>query len=116
MGRQMGGHFREKWLLWGQISQFQVGTIFFQTPALDDFQSNISSVVESLRWWVLNSKIFGQESKYSLVKMLIRFLRGVSVHQKLGILLKNKVVQKLSLEEMFLTKNGLLNCYSKLFF
>ena len=36
----MGGHFQVKWLLWGQISQFQVGTIFFQTPALDDFQSS----------------------------------------------------------------------------
>ena len=32
--------FKLKWLLWGQISQFQVGTIFFQTPALDDFQSS----------------------------------------------------------------------------
>ena len=28
-------------------------------------QSNISSVVEFQRWWVLKSTIFGQESTYS---------------------------------------------------
>ena len=28
-------------------------------------ESNISSVVEFQRWWVLKSKIFGQESTYS---------------------------------------------------
>ena len=48
---------------------------------------------------VLNSKIFGQES--------------TSVHQKLGIIVESKVVQKLSLENnVFLSKNGLLNWYS----
>jgi hypothetical protein len=35
---------------------------------------------------------------------------GVPVHQKLGMNLENKVVQKLKLEKkMFFTKNGLLN-------
>ena len=35
-------------------------------------------------------------------------LRGMSVHQKLAIILENKVVQKLSLEKKNLTINGLL--------
>jgi dephospho-CoA kinase len=34
---------------------------------------------------------------------------GAAVHQKLGRILENKVVQKLKLEKMFSTKNGLLN-------
>jgi hypothetical protein len=29
---------------------------------------NISSVVEFQRWWVIKSKLFGQESTYSKVK------------------------------------------------
>ena len=36
-------------------------------------------------------------------------IRGASVRQKLGMILENKVVQKLKLEKMFFTKNGLLN-------
>ena len=36
-------------------------------------------------------------------------IRGVPVHQKLGMILENKLVQKLKLEKMFFTKNGLLN-------
>ena len=40
----------------------------------------------------------------------------MSVHPKLGMILENKVVQKLSLEKMFLTKNGLLNWYSQMNF
>ena len=36
-------------------------------------------------------------------------IRGVPVHQKLGMILENKVVQKLKLEKMFFTKNGLIN-------
>jgi hypothetical protein len=44
---------------------------------------------------------------------MLKFLRGMSVHQKLGILLENKVVQKLSLEKKKnLPKNGLPNWYS----
>ena len=31
------------------------------------------------------------------------------VRQKLGMILENRVVQKLKLEKMFFTKNGLLN-------
>ena len=35
---------------------------------------------------------------------------GAPVHQKLGMILENKVVQKLKLEKnVFFTKNGLLN-------
>ena len=33
-----------------------------------------------------------------------KFLRGMSVHQKLGIILESKVVQKLSLEKNVFTK------------
>ena len=36
----------------------------------------------------------------------------MSVHQKLGMIIESKVVQKLSLEKKNLTKNGLLNKYS----
>ena len=39
-------------------------------------------------------------------------IRGAPVRQKLGMILENKVVQKLKLEKMFFTKNGLLNLYS----
>ena len=34
---------------------------------------------------------------------------GAPVRQKLGMILENKVVQKLELEKKFFTKNGLLN-------
>ena len=55
------------------------------------FLSNISLVV---RWWVLKIKIFGQKS--------------ICIPK--GMILENKVVQKLKLEKkMFFTKNGLLN-------
>jgi hypothetical protein len=40
---------------------------------------------------------------------LKNFLRGMSVYQKFGTILENKVVQKLTLENLFSTKNGLLN-------
>jgi len=36
-------------------------------------------------------------------------IRGAPVCQKLGMILQNKVVQKLKLEKNFFTKNGLLN-------
>ena len=36
-------------------------------------------------------------------------IRGAPVHQKLGMILENKVVQKLSLEKIYLPKNGPLN-------
>ena len=36
-------------------------------------------------------------------------IRGAQVRQKLGIMLNNKVAQKLKLEKMIFTKNGLLN-------
>ena len=34
---------------------------------------------------------------------------GAPVRQKLGMILENKVVQKLELEKMFFAKDGLLN-------
>ena len=39
---------------------------------------------------------------------ILRIL-GAPVRQKLGMILGNKVVQKLKLEKMFFTKNGLIN-------
>ena len=41
-----------------------------------------------------------------------KFLQLMSVHQKLGVILVSKVVQKLSLEKMFLMKRGVLDWYS----
>ena len=37
---------------------------------------------------------------------------GAPVRQKLGVILENKVVQKLELEKKGFLKNGLLNWYS----
>ena len=37
----------------------------FATCARGTYYINMSSVVEFLKWWVLKSKIFGQESTYS---------------------------------------------------
>ena len=39
-------------------------------------------------------------------------IRGAPVCQKLGMILENKVVQKLELEKKVFLKNGLLNWYS----
>ena len=36
-------------------------------------------------------------------------IRGAPVRQKLGMILENKVVQKLELEKKVFSKNGLLN-------
>ena len=36
-------------------------------------------------------------------------IRGAPICQKLGMILENKVVQKLKLEKLFFAKNGLLN-------
>ena len=53
--------------------------------------------MEFQRWWVLKSKIFVQEKKKKI-------LRGMTVHQKLGLILESKVVQKLNLEKNVFTK------------
>ena len=58
---------------------------------------------------VLKSKIFGQKSTYSYGKFFQKFLQGMSVRQKLGIILESKVVQKLDIEKIFLPKNGLVS-------
>ena len=46
-------------------------------------------------------KTFGQEST---MYFFFKFLRGMSVHQKLGIILESKVVWKLNLEKNVFTK------------
>ena len=43
---------------------------------------NISSVVEFQRWWVLKSKLFGQESTCHQGKIFKKFLRVMTVRQK----------------------------------
>ena len=52
-----------------------------------------------LKWWVLKSKIFGQESTYSKETIVFWGIRGAPVCQQLGMILENKVVQKLKLEK-----------------
>ena len=49
----------------------------------------------------------GQESTYHQGN-----IEGMSVLQKLGVILESKVVQKLSLEKNFLENSGLLDWYS----
>ena len=61
---------------------------------------NISSVVEFHRWWVLKSKIFGQESTHLKEKKIKRFRRWMTVRQKLGMILEinyfqNRIYQKM---------------------
>ena len=53
--------------------------------------------VEFLRWWVLKSKTFGQKSIYSKENHCTLRIWKAPVHQKLGMILENKVVQKLKL-------------------
>ena len=51
---------------------------------LDDC-SMYNLVLEFPRWWVLKSKIFGQESTNSFGKIKKKILGGMSVHQELGV-------------------------------
>ena len=48
---------------------------------------------------------------YQQGKLFKKLEQGMSVCQKLCVILKSKVVQKLSLEKKCLLKNGLLNWY-----
>ena len=66
--------------------------------------SNISSVVEFQRWWVLKSKHFGPESTFHQGKIFKKFLLVMTVCQKLGVISESKVVQKLSLEKKVFSK------------
>ena len=50
--------------------------------------TNNSSVVEFQRWWVLKSKLFGQESTYQQGKIFKKFLQVMTVCQKLGVILE----------------------------
>ena len=55
---------------------------------------------------------FGHKINILKVEETILFCEWALVHEKLGKLLENKLVQKLKSEKMFITKNGLLNWYS----
>ena len=46
-----------------------------------------------------STEIFGQKKTYHQGKLFKTFLRGMSVCQKLGVILESKVFQKLSLEK-----------------
>ena len=50
---------------------------------------------------MLNSKVFGQESTCHQGKIFKKFLRVMTVCQKLGVILESKVVHKLSLEKSY---------------
>ena len=66
----------------------------FQIPNTSpEVYINISSVVEFQRWWVLKSKIFGQESTSLKEKNLSMNVSS----SKTGHDFSNKVVQKLTL-------------------
>ena len=65
---------------------------------------NVSSVVEFQRWWILKSKVLGQESTCHQGKIFKKFLQVMAVCQKLGVILESKVVQKLSLEKKVFNK------------
>ena len=69
-----------------------------------DICINICSVVEFQRWWVLKSKLFGQGSTCHQGKIFKKFLRVMTVCQKMGVILESKVVQKLSLEKKVFNK------------
>ena len=60
--------------------------------------------MEFQRWWVLESKLFGQESTCHQGKIFKIFLQVMKVIQKLGVILESKVVQKLSLEKKAFNK------------
>ena len=66
-----------------------------------DFELIADSIFE---WWVLKSKVFGQESTCHHGKIFKKFLRVMTVFQKLGVVLESKVVQKLSLEKKVFNK------------
>ena len=66
--------------------------------------SSVSLVLEFQRWWVLKSKVFGQESTCHQGKIFKKFLQVMTVCQKLGVILESKVVQKLSLEKKVFNK------------
>ena len=70
--------------------------------------------MEFLAWWVLKSKVFAQKSTVVKWNCFILWIDIVWGQQNLGLILESKVVQKLSLEKMVLTKNILLNWYSSM--
>ena len=63
-----------------------------------------SLVVEFQRWWVLKNKLFGQESTGPQGQIFKKFIRVMTVCQKLGLILESEVVQKLSLEKKVFNK------------
>ena len=56
-----------------------------------DVGTNISSVVEFQRWWVLKSKIFGQESTYSKEIFFNNPLMNYSLSKSANIILSKSI-------------------------
>ena len=65
-----------------KIYVFNSSKIAKISPSPSGLINNISSVVEFQRWWVLNSKLFGQESTCHQEKTFKKFLRVMTVCQK----------------------------------
>ena len=84
------------------LKDFSVYKTVFVTKCVT--QSNISSIVEFQIWWILKSKLFGQESTCYQEKIFKKFLRVMTVCQTFGVILESKVVQKLSLEKKVFNK------------
>ena len=83
-------------------------SIYLPTEVITAMYHNVSSVVEFWRWWVLKSKIFGQKQWLYKGNHCILRIWGAPVRHKLGMILGNKVVQKLKFEK----KNFLLKMVS----
>ena len=69
---------------------------YINSLILYNVYNNISSVVEFQRWWLLKSKLFGQESTWHQRKIFKKILRVLTVCQK---------VPKLSFQTQFWISN-----------
>ena len=63
--------------------------------------------MEFQRWWVLKSKLFGQESTYHQGKILKKFLQVMTVRQKVPKLYFQSQFWMLKINQIFSKKNYL---------
>ena len=75
------------------------------------YQHSTLVSVRLLSFYFGGSKLvrFLAKNQYTQRDHCILRIQKALVHQKLGIILENKVVQKLKLKKMFFTTNDLLN-------
>ena len=76
--------------------------MFFEIGDSDDMNINISWVVELKRWWVLKTKIFGQESTPK--EKVSKIPTGNVSSSKIGHNFRKQSGSKLSLEKNVFTK------------